>query len=295
LTDGHYLDQVITVPTLRVYRELGIDTLLRGHAGELLHMDKAYAFSIRDDELRFADGAALKQWLWSHLTAYMIGGVGHEVFRQALRADVTTLARQALADALAESDGWLPLEQRLWHLFIQERLHRETAMSMQMFNSVVDVRLPYMDTAFIEATMQVAPTLKIGDTIQSFILARRFPAFLNVINANTGTMPGRGTTRKRMATTRLRVLSKLGVAGYQPYERLGLWLRYRLRPFVSALLFSDRSLDRGLFDPGILRRVIDDHHRGRRNHTFLLMAMLIFEIGQRQFVDDDMATLWLPV
>jgi asparagine synthase (glutamine-hydrolysing) len=295
LTDGHYLDQAITVPTLPMYRELGIDTLLRGHAGELLHMDKAYAFSIRGDELRFANGAALEQWLWSHLTAYMIGGIGHEVFRPALRADVATLARQALADALSQSDGWRPQEQRLWHLFVHERLRRETAMSMQMFSSVVDVRLPYMDAAFIETTMQVAPRLKLGDTIQSYILARRFPAFLDVINANTGTTPGRAMIWKRIATTRLKALSKLGVAGYQPYERLGLWLRYRLKPFVCAMLLSDRSVDRGFFDPEVLRRMIDDHHHRRKNHTFLLMALLIFEIGQRQFVDDDMATLWRPL
>ena len=295
LTDGHYLDQAITVPTLSMYRELGIDTLLRGHAGELLHMDKAYAFSIRNDELRFANGAALERWLWPHLTAYMIGGVGHEVFRPGLRSDVETLAREALAEALAQSAGWLPEEQRLWHLFVHERLRRETAMSMQMFRSVVEVRMPYMDSAFIEATMHVSPRLKLGDTIQSYILARRFPAFLNVINANTGTTPGRGRMWKRLSTTRLRALSKLGVAGYQPYERLGLWLRYRLRPFVCATLLSERSVDRGLFDPEVLRRMIDDHHHRRKNHTFLLMALLIFEIGQRQLVDDDMATLWRPM
>ena len=100
--------------------------------------------------------------------------------------------------------------------------------------------------------------------------------------------------RKRIGIMRLRILSKLGVAGYQPYERLGLWLSQRFQPFVSALLLSDRSLDRGLFDPTVLRRIIDDHRERRRNHTFLLMAMLIFEIGQRQFVDEDLSTLWQP-
>jgi hypothetical protein len=143
--------------------------------------------------------------------------------------------------------------------------------------------------------MRVVPHLKMGDTIQSFMLRQHRPGFLDVINANTGTRPGAAALRKQLALTRLRVLSKLGVAGYQPYERLGLWLRRRLHPFVSALLLSDRSLDRGLFDPAMVRRIIDDHRTGRRNHTFLLMAMLIFETGQRQFVDDDLATLWLPV
>jgi hypothetical protein len=257
-------------------------------------MDKAYAFSIRQDELKFIDRADLDRWLWSHLTAFMIGGIGHEVFRPELRETIAALARGSLTDALAESEGFEPTEQRLWHLFVQERLRRETAMSMQMFSSVADIRMPYMDSDFIGVTMRVLPHLKLGDTIQSFILRRRFPEFLDVVNANTGTTPGAGVTRKRMAIGRLRVLSKLGVAGYQPYERLGLWLRYRLEPFVSTLLLSDRSLDRGLLDARVLRRAIDDHRHRRRNHTFLLMALLIFEIGQRQFVDDDMEKLWRP-
>src|SRR5262249_19337220 len=46
LTDGHYLCQCIVMPTLPLYRELGIEVLLRGHAGELMHMDKAYNYSL---------------------------------------------------------------------------------------------------------------------------------------------------------------------------------------------------------------------------------------------------------
>ncbi|MES1256039.1 MAG: asparagine synthase-related protein, partial [Acidobacteriota bacterium] len=45
LTDGHYLDQGIVMPTMPTYRKLGIDYLLRGHGGELMHMTKAYSFS----------------------------------------------------------------------------------------------------------------------------------------------------------------------------------------------------------------------------------------------------------
>jgi len=291
LTDGHYLDQAITVPTLPVYRQLGIQTLLRGHAGELLHMDKAYAFSIRQEELSFSTNAQLEQWLWRHLTEYMIAGVGHDMFRPAFRADAADLARRSLADALAEAEHIAPVEQRIWYVFARERLRRETAMSMQLFNSVVDVRLPYMDSDFVELSMRVAPSLKMGDTIQSFMLRHRSPGSLKVVNSNTGTMPGAWTGRRGFGVMRLKVLAKLGVAGYQPYERLGLWLSRQLQHFVADMLLSERSLDRGLFDPATLRRIVADHRDRRSNHTFLLMAMLIFEIGQRQFVDEDASAL----
>jgi len=294
LTDGHYLDQAITVPTLPVYRSLGIEALLRGHAGELLHMDKAYAFSIRPDELAFKDVTAVESWLWSHLTTYMIEGVEHDFFRPALRAEAAALARQSLIEALAPSERFSPPAQRIWHLFVSERLRRETAMSMQMFGSVVDIRMPYLDAEFVDLTMRVPPTMKMGDVIQSFILNQRSPEFLQVVNANTGTNPGAGNLQRTFGTLKLRMLAKLGVPGYQPYERLGLWLSHQLQPFVADLLLSDRSLDRGLFDPETLRRVIEDHQHRRKNHTFLIMAMLIFELGQRQFIDEDAAELPQP-
>jgi asparagine synthase (glutamine-hydrolysing) len=287
LTDGHYLDQAVTVPTLPVYRELGIDVLLRGHAGELLHMDKAYAFSITRDQLDFASSDALEQWLWSHLTAYMIAGVGHDIFRQPTRDDAAALARHSLRSALDESEGYSPVSQRLWHLFIGQRLRRETAMSMQMFSSVVDVRLPYLDNEFVAAIMRVPPPLKMGDRMQSFILRQRMPSFLKVLNANTGAQMGAAAWMQELSSFRLKVLSKLRVPGYQPYERLGLWLSRALHPFLRGVLLSDRALGRDLFEPAVVRRVVAEHAARSHNHTFLLMAMLIFELGQRKLLDEE--------
>ncbi len=64
LTDGHYLDQGIVMPSMMTYRDLGIDYLLRGHGGELLHMTKAYAYSLDERVVGFSD-ADLEAWLLS--------------------------------------------------------------------------------------------------------------------------------------------------------------------------------------------------------------------------------------
>ena len=66
--------------TLPAYRDLGISTLLRGHAGELLHMRKAYAFSLDDAALSARDESALDAWLWPHLSDYMVGAVDGPLF-----------------------------------------------------------------------------------------------------------------------------------------------------------------------------------------------------------------------
>jgi asparagine synthase (glutamine-hydrolysing) len=285
LTDGQYLCQCIVMPSLPLYRELGVEALLRGHAGELMHMDKAYSYSLDEETLAIRDEADLERWLFDHLRAFMLGAIDGPLFAPGLQCRVETLARDALRVALAESGGVEPPPQRISHLFVTQRLRRETALSMVEFGSLVETRLPFLDNELIDLLFAAPPEWKCGEAIQEHILRRRMPAFLGIPNANTGARVGAGPLRRSLGRFRLRALAKLGVPGHQPYERLGLWLRQELRPLVEELLLSDRCLDRGLFHPTTLRAVVGQHLNGRRNHTYLLLALMIFEQGQREFLD----------
>ena len=80
LTDGQYLSQCIVMPTLPLYRQLGIEVLLRGHAGELMHMTKAYNYSLDAEAMQLKGDAALEDWLWRHLQAYILDGVDGPLF-----------------------------------------------------------------------------------------------------------------------------------------------------------------------------------------------------------------------
>jgi hypothetical protein len=66
-----------------------------------------------------------------------------------------------------------------------------------------------------------------------------------VENTNTGAVLGAGKVRRAYAQVKGRVLGKLGVPGYQPYERIGLWLRRELAGAVRKTLLSESCLDRG--------------------------------------------------
>jgi asparagine synthase (glutamine-hydrolysing) len=285
LTDGHYLSQCVILPTLPVYRELGIQVLLRGHAGELMHMAKAYNFSVDKKALAIRDDAGLEQWLYGRLQTYMLDGIEDSLFAPAHRREVANLARESLRACLRESERIQSPLQRIAHLFISQRLRRETALSMVKFGSLVETRLPYMDNELVDALLSAPPEMKLAEKIQEYILRRRMPAFLKVANSNTGTRVGAGPMARAFGNARLRVLAKLRVRGYQPYERLGLWLRRELRPLVEDLLLDERCLDRGLFDPNTIKSIVENHLSGRRNHTYLLMALMTFELGQRAFID----------
>ncbi|MCI0378201.1 MAG: asparagine synthase-related protein [Gemmataceae bacterium] len=285
LTDGQYLSQCIVMPTLPIYRDLGIEVLLRGHAGELMHMDKAYAFSLDDAALQSRDDAAIEAWLARRLRAHMLDDLAEPLFAPEFHKHIDDLAAQSLRDSLRASQGVGPPVQRVWHLFVSERLRRETALSMMKFGSQVETRLPYLDNDLVDLLLAAPPSMKLAENIQAHILRRRMPAFLNVVNANNGARLGAGRFAKRFAELKLKVFAKLGVPGYQPYERLGLWLRRELRPLVEKTLLDPRCLERGIFNPNAVQNVVRRHLNKEANHTFLLMALLIFETGQREFID----------
>ena len=217
----------------------------------------------------------------------MLDAVDGPLLAAADTAEVEQLARDSMRHALASSAGVEPALQRVWHLFISERLRRETALSMVEFGSVVETRLPYLDNDLVDTLLAAPPQLKLGEAMQQHMLARRKPEFLTIPNANTGTRIGAGRVAQKLATLRMKVLGKLGVPGYQPYERLGLWLRRELAPLVRDLLLAERTLDRGVFRPDTLRSVVGQHLNHQRNHTYLLLALMIFEIGQREFLDGE--------
>lgn len=285
LTDGQYLCQCIVMPTLPIYGEMGVRVLLRGHVGELMHMTKAYNFSLDRAALVLRTDDELFNWLWRHLQSFLLNGTNGRLFAARHRASIEGLARDSLRECLKETQGTEPTPHSIWQLFFEQRSRRETALSLAEFESVVETRLPYLDNELIEELFAAPPELKLGDAIQTHILRRHRPEFLNVTNVNTGTRVGAGRMAKFVAKARLKVLAKLGVPGYQPYERLGLWLRRELRPLVRQLLLSDRCLDRGIFDAEAVRSAVDDHLDNKRNHTYLLLALMIFETSQQEFAD----------
>jgi asparagine synthase (glutamine-hydrolysing) len=66
---------------------------------------------------------------------------------------------------------------------------------------------------------------------------------------------------------------------------LGVWFRGNLRELFADTLLSSRSLQRGYFQPAFIRRLTDEHLKGKRDHTLRLWQLVIFERWHRQYVD----------
>lgn len=65
------------------------------------------------------------------------------------------------------------------------------------------------------------------------------------------------------------------------------WFDGPLRARTQAILLDQRTLDRGLFQRDTLTRLLDQHFSRRENHIQLVMRLLILELWQRAYVDNN--------
>lgn len=63
------------------------------------------------------------------------------------------------------------------------------------------------------------------------------------------------------------------------------WFRNELRPLIEDVLLTPASLNRGLFQPAQVRRLVDEHVRGAWDHSYRLWSLLVLELWQRTFLD----------
>jgi asparagine synthase (glutamine-hydrolysing) len=63
------------------------------------------------------------------------------------------------------------------------------------------------------------------------------------------------------------------------------WLRAELKPMAYDTLLSQSARERGLFRPDYVRRLLDEHCSGERNHHTRLWALLMLELWFRMWID----------
>lgn len=65
---------------------------------------------------------------------------------------------------------------------------------------------------------------------------------------------------------------------------LGTWLRRELQPLLASSMLGADSFVAQLIRPDIVRRLVDEHTSGRRDHQRKLYALLNLELWERQFI-----------
>ena len=68
------------------------------------------------------------------------------------------------------------------------------------------------------------------------------------------------------------------------------WINQQLRERIRDTLGDQRTLQRGYVEPRYLNVLLDEHQRGRRDHSTGLWALFMLELWHRTFVDQSVTT-----
>lgn len=92
----------------------------------------------------------------------------------------------------------------------------------------------------------------------------------------------------------LKLAERLGVpheALHRPKQGFALpllhWMRHELKEMIFTLLLEPRTLQRGYFNESGVRRLLNSFDRGETNECHELWRLLMFELWQRNFVEQS--------
>ena len=63
------------------------------------------------------------------------------------------------------------------------------------------------------------------------------------------------------------------------------WMRHELKDLITTVLLEPKTMQRGYFNPAGVRQLLDEHFRGRRNHSGRIWRLLMFELWHRNFLE----------
>jgi asparagine synthase (glutamine-hydrolysing) len=63
------------------------------------------------------------------------------------------------------------------------------------------------------------------------------------------------------------------------------WMRGELKDDLLPILLEPRTLARGYFNPKAVRVLLEEHRRGRRDHSAQIWMLLMFELWHRNFLE----------
>ena len=134
---------------------------------------------------------------------------------------------------------------------------------MSMATSL-EVRVPILDHVFVEWAASLPPEWKIRRGKQKYILRK---------------------LAERVGVPR-EVL-------YRPKRGFALplvhWIRYELKELILGILLDPTTEQRGYFQPQGVRQLLEEHFRGRCDHSGRIWRLLIFELWHRNYLERVLA------
>jgi asparagine synthase (glutamine-hydrolysing) len=168
---------------------------------------------------------------------------------------------------------------------------RFSVAGVELVRSRVIARTPFCDNDLVEYVMSMPPGLRNNFNILNKLFAKYFQQFAKIPYEATG-YPLVPCARDLAIRFREQVIWRARAAGLKfilprqqrPYAKYAHWMRTSLSPWLRDILLSQRSLQRGYFQPEQVKELVQQHANGS-DHSRKLGLLLAIELWHRQFID----------
>ena len=278
LTDGMYLSHGLTeILAVRFLENADFNVLLRGHCGELAKTNLAWPFHTDPHIATLTSPDQLASCLLQRLKYVVHGTSLPDLFHDGWAARMADGPRQSLMESMA--DVPLPPSELCSYLYLQEHHRRFTIPSLEMFRDVVEVRLPFADTEFLQVLFATSGALRAGTDIHRALIRKELA---RVRNSNTGAAADAGALMELVLDKFNTLFRRLNVYGYRHYHNFDAWMKQQLLESVESVLLDPITLGRGMLREATLRRLIQETRSGTADHGYLFQVLLLVELWQRE-------------
>jgi len=179
--------------------------------------------------------------------------------------DKARLYRPGLRDALASNDVYAPVREALGRFSQDDVLNRQLYADLSLY--LADDILVKVDRMSMATSLETRAPFLDGDLME---LAFSMPGHLKIRNGER-----KWILKRAMQDVLPKSILNRKKEGFSiPMKN---WLRTELQPLMRGLLSRERVARRGLLDPDVVDKLMDDHVEGRENHAHTLFPLMVFE------------------
>jgi asparagine synthase (glutamine-hydrolysing) len=284
LTDGMYLSHGFTeMLALMCLQSTDATLLLRGHCGELAKASTAWPFhtDARISRMRSID--EFIPYLLGRLTHVSRGDAAGDVLAEPLVDALDGAGAEASLRECLSGVALSPLD-LCSYVYLREYHRRVTIPSLEIFRTVLEVRMPFADVEFLRAVLRGPAQWRDNVRLHQQIIAANAREYLRVRNPNTGAPAGAGPVTEMIFDKVNTVLRRLNVYGYRHYHSFDGWMRRAFLDLVDRVLLDPDPLGRRVFRESAVRARVAEAHKGSSEHDDLLQVLVIVGLWQRQFM-----------
>ncbi len=231
------------------------------HAIELIPSSETKRSRIRDVK-RFIQAASLpKVERYLRWVSVFDGAAKQDLYTEDFRGQTQGVSANALLDPwFARANGSGVVDAALL-TDIMTYLPNDLLVKVDIATMAtsLEARSPFLDHHVIEFAASLPEQYKLRGLTTKYLLKRMLKQLL----------PAENLDRRKMG---------FGVP-------IGHWFRGELQPFLRETLLTEASLSRGLFNPEVVKRLVELHTRGERDNSAQLWTLMMLELWFQRFID----------